>query len=315
MVWEWQLSDAERDAPPRHDGAAERERAAARVGGEVARSRRARAGRRADRIPEQGLWPDCVLEIEPVRPRGAKIVWEWHVWDHLVQNHDPEAANYGDPAAHPGRIDLNAGAHAPAIDAAQLEQLKALGYVPDDAKPEDLRSDFLHVNAVAYHPRLDQIALSVPMLGEIWIIDHGTTTEEAEAAGGRPAGGDLLYRWGNPAAYGRGGDGERRAAPLLPARRALDPRRLGGRGQPHRLQQRARAARGRVVVRRRVDAAGRTRTAATRWSGGAFGPAALAWQYRARAGRASTRPSSPARSGSRTATRWSARARAASSSR
>ena len=74
-----------------------------------------------------------------------------------------------------------------------------------DATPDDLRSDFLHTNAVAYHPRLDQIALSVPSLGEVWIVDHGTST--AEARGPR---GDLLYRWGNPAAYGHGLSGDQR---------------------------------------------------------------------------------------------------------
>ena len=79
-----------------------------------------------------------MIEVEPERPSGAKVVWEWHVWDHLIQNHDPAAANHGDPAAHPERLDLNAGAQAPQIDAAQLEQLQALGYVPADATPQDL---------------------------------------------------------------------------------------------------------------------------------------------------------------------------------
>jgi hypothetical protein len=62
------------------------------------------------------------------------------------------------------------------------------------------------VNAVDYHPGLDQIALSVPALGEVWILDHSTTSAEAASSrGGRAGrGGDLLYRWGNPAAYGRG---------------------------------------------------------------------------------------------------------------
>jgi hypothetical protein len=128
------------------------------------------------------------------------VVWEWRVWDHLIQSHDPAAEGFGVPAERPERIDLNGDAGAPQIDAATLEQLKSLGYVPPDAKPHDVRADFLHVNAVAYHPRLDQIALSAPTFGEIWIVDHATTT--AEAAGAK---GDLLYRWGNPAAYGRAG--------------------------------------------------------------------------------------------------------------
>jgi len=164
------------------------------------------AGRRPDQIPEPGLWPDFVIEIQPIPPADAEIVWEWRVWDHLVQAQDPAAPNHGELAAHPGRIDVNAGAGAPQIDAEQLEQLKSLGYVPPDATVDDQRPDFLHVNAVAYHPGLDQIALSVPTVGEIWIVDHSTTTAEAAgSAGGRSGrGGDLLYRWGNPAAYGRG---------------------------------------------------------------------------------------------------------------
>ncbi|MEJ2133584.1 MAG: hypothetical protein P8Y95_18650 [Gammaproteobacteria bacterium] len=66
----------------------------------------------------------------------------------------------------------------------------------------------LHTNAVHYNADLDQIVLSVPTFGEIWVIDHGTTTEEASGhTGGRwGRGGDLLYRWGNPRAYGRGNE-------------------------------------------------------------------------------------------------------------
>ena len=204
VVWEWQLSDDTRvlhhDIEPLPNGnlllLAWEEKSAEEA---------QHAGRRLDQTPEQGLWPDWLLEIEPVLPRGANVVWEWHSWDHLIQHHDPEAANYGDPAAHPGRIDINAGANAAAMSPEKLAQLQALGYVGDDAEPDDLESDFLHTNAVAYHPRLDQIALSIPELGEVWIIDHGTTTAEA-----RGARGDLLYRWGNPAAYGRGGAGDQR---------------------------------------------------------------------------------------------------------
>ena len=50
---------------------------------------------------------------------------------------------------------------------------------------------------------LDLVLLSVPYLGEIWILDHSTTTAEARGTtGGRwKHGGDLLYRWGNPRAH------------------------------------------------------------------------------------------------------------------
>jgi hypothetical protein len=206
VVWEFRLSDAQRvlhhDVEPLPNGNV------LAIAWEVKTPEEARrAGRRADQIPAQGLWPDYVLEIEPVRPSGGKIVWEWHVWDHLVQSQDPAAASYGDPAARPERLDVNAGADAPKLSPEEIAQLQALGYIPADAKPGDLPSDFLHTNAVAYNPRLDQIALSVPSLSEIWVVDHSTTTEEARGStGGRAGrGGDFLYRWGNPAAYGRGG--------------------------------------------------------------------------------------------------------------
>lgn len=162
------------------------------------------AGRRPDLVPEQGLWPDKVVEIQPTRPGGA-VVWEWRFWDHRIQNLDPALPHYGDPAENPRRIDINGDGEPQEVDPEKLEQLKALGYVSDDTDAADLSSDLLHTNAVAYNAELDQIALSTPSFSEIWILDHSTTTEEAAGStGGRwGRGGDLLYRWGNPRAYGR----------------------------------------------------------------------------------------------------------------
>ena len=164
------------------------------------------AGRRVDLIPEHGIWPDWVVELEPVSPNDARIVWEWHTWDHLVQNVDESRPDYGDPAAQPHRIDINGTGEAVEISDEELAQLKALGYVPEDAEAEDLSADLFHTNALHYNAELDQIALSVPEYNEIWIIDHSTTTEEAaSSSGGRwGRGGDLLYRWGNPQVYSRG---------------------------------------------------------------------------------------------------------------
>jgi hypothetical protein len=63
------------------------------------------------------------------------------------------------------------------------------------------------MNAIDYHPVLDQIVVSVPTFDEIWIIDHSTTTAEAAGHSGGLSGrgGDLMFRWGNPAVYDRGG--------------------------------------------------------------------------------------------------------------
>ncbi len=59
---------------------------------------------------------------------------------------------------------------------------------------------------MAYNADFDQIVVSVHNFSEIWIIDHSTTTAEAAShkGGTSGAGGDLLYRWGNPRAYRAG---------------------------------------------------------------------------------------------------------------
>jgi uncharacterized repeat protein (TIGR01451 family) len=147
------------------------------------------AGRREERIPPGGIWPDMLIEFEPQRPDGARIVWEWHMWDHLIQNVDPTLDNYGDPALHPGRIDINAGGAGAGLPS----------------------SDVFHTNAVSYNADFDQVLLSIPTFNEVWVIDHSTTTQEAagETGGRSGKGGSLLYRWGNPQAYSRGAEVDR----------------------------------------------------------------------------------------------------------
>ncbi|MCB9897648.1 MAG: aryl-sulfate sulfotransferase [Planctomycetes bacterium] len=184
-------------------------------------------GRDPRALGQDGLFADGLIEIRPTLPSGGEIVWEWHVWDHLVQDVSEHMPDYGQIAEHPGRFDVN-GEHRdappPTADdlarAAELEeQMRALGYVggSDDAdapKEDDPRKrpDFMHVNAVDYHADLDLILLSSPHLCEVWVIDHSTTTEQARGTSGgrRGHGGDILWRWGDPRRYGAGTDADQR---------------------------------------------------------------------------------------------------------
>ena len=147
-----------------------------------------RAGANPDFVAPSGLWFMRLVEVQPLRPDGGAVVWEWSLWDHLVQDFDPARPNYGVVAEHPERIDLNYN-----LEALQQDEIRN-------------RQGLDFVASLSYHPGLDQIMLAVRHFSELWIIDHSTTAEEAAGpAGGRGGrGGDLLYRWGNPRAYGMG---------------------------------------------------------------------------------------------------------------
>ena len=125
--------------------------------------------------------PDYVAEVKPTKPVGGTVVWEWHTWDHLVQEFDQSKLNYNVPAQHPELIDC-------------------------DGDGRNLPSFWNHMNSIDYNPTFDQIAMSVRGNSEVWIIDHSTTTAESasHSGGKRGKGGDLLYRWGNPVCYGAG---------------------------------------------------------------------------------------------------------------
>jgi hypothetical protein len=142
------------------------------------------AGRNPALLSQNSLWPEHILEKDP---ETDSIVWEWHVWDHLIQDFNPARQNYGVVRDHPELIDLN-----------------FIGVGPG--------ADWNHANTVTYNAGLDQVMLSVRHFSEIWVIDHSTTTEEARGhTGGRYGrGGDLLYRWGNPQTYRRGDSASRR---------------------------------------------------------------------------------------------------------
>ncbi len=169
------------------------------------------AGRRPETVSNNYLLADAILEVQPTGKTTGKIVWEWHPFDHLVQDFDDKKANHGDVGAHPELIDINFGDSTLAAMVAkpeELDKLRAIGYVGGAGrKGAPPQTDWLHVNSVAYNAALDQIMLSVFEFSEVWVIDHGTTTAQAAGhEGGKYGkGGDLLYRWGNPRAHRAGG--------------------------------------------------------------------------------------------------------------
>lgn len=130
----------------------------------------------------RGLWTERVLEIKPIGLNDADIIWEWNVYDHLIQDTDSMGNNYGVVEDHPELLDAN-------------YPYRSLN-----------SGDWMHFNSIDYNEELDQIILSSRNFSELFIIDHSTTTEEASShTGGRYGkGGDILYRWGNPQTYKRG---------------------------------------------------------------------------------------------------------------
>lgn len=128
---------------------------------------------------DEKLFAEKLIEINPV---NNEIVWEWNSWDHLVQDEDPNALNYANVSDNPTRIDIN-----------YMDVLKEGSYA----------GDFMHANGLEYDEVRDLIYLSVNYFSEVWVIDHSTTSSESASGfgGNQLVGGDLVYRFGNPAAY------------------------------------------------------------------------------------------------------------------
>lgn len=105
--------------------------------------------------------------LQQIDGQTGAVVWEWYAFDHLIQDFDPLLPNYGNPADFPERFDINYKA--------------------------GLATNWLHCNAMSYNADLDQIVISSRSWSEFWVISHDPGDS-----------GDLLYRWGNSEAYGRG---------------------------------------------------------------------------------------------------------------
>ncbi len=141
--------------------------------------------------PLNEFWADALFEIQPEGMNGGLIVWEWHIWDHMIQDVSQDLPNYGMITDHPELININ---------------YATVGSSGGGGGGNQPHADWFHMNAVDYNEELDQIIFSSPRMNEFYIIDHSTTTEEASShlGGNSGMGGDFLYRWGNPRVYVRG---------------------------------------------------------------------------------------------------------------
>jgi hypothetical protein len=111
------------------------------------------------------IWSDYIFELDP---DTKDIVWEWHVWDHLIQDFDSSKSNYGVVSESPDKVNIN--------------------YFGSKDKV-----DWIHLNSVDYNGETDQILLSSHSFSELWIVNHGENS-------------GIVHRWGNPEAMGQSGD-------------------------------------------------------------------------------------------------------------
>lgn len=125
------------------------------------------------------FWGEYIKEVKPVGS-DTEIVWEWHQKDHFVQDYNPSLENFGEIFDSPHLLDIN--------------------------YKHPLQFDLIdpyHANALDYDPIRDEVVINLRSIGEFWILDHSTTTEEAATneGGNSGKGGSIIYRWGNPEAY------------------------------------------------------------------------------------------------------------------
>jgi hypothetical protein len=182
LLWEYTFSDS--NIIPHHDMEPLPNGNVLVIAWEVkTRQEALAAGRKVGTMPSGRLLPDAIFEIQPTGPSSGDIVWEWHAWDHMasvnggIANGQPVSTDITDP----GKLNIN--------------YYRAPG------------EDWLHCNGVDYNPELDQIVISNHNFNELFVVDHSTANYEDPQSGKDAAkgpAGDILYRWGNPLAYGAG---------------------------------------------------------------------------------------------------------------
>ena len=133
----------------------------------------------AQALGAQTQGPIYTEKLVEINPNTNKIVWQWRSVEHLVQNVNETASTYGSIRQNPRKIDINYNS--------------------------DLVSgDWMHANGIVYDQSRDLIFMTVNFYDEVWVINHSTTIAQASTSlgGNYAVGGDLVYRFGNPATYG-----------------------------------------------------------------------------------------------------------------
>ena len=123
-------------------------------------------------------FPDGVVEFD----LAGNVIWEWNIFDHLVQDVDRTKANYGVVKDHPEKLDVNFG--------------------------RGRSGNWIHMNSMDYNETLGQIVVNNSVDSEFYVIDHqGTFVSGDPAASIAMAAsdkGDFLFRWGNPTVFDAG---------------------------------------------------------------------------------------------------------------
>jgi len=97
-------------------------------------------GRNPETVKEDGIAPDYIQEVN----RAGKVVWEWHVWDHIGKGPDQFDINFILPA----KAGIMGGA------------------------------DWTHFNVVEYIPETDQVLMNSRNFGEFYLVSHKTGAVE-----------------------------------------------------------------------------------------------------------------------------------------
>ena len=88
----------------------------------------------------QGIWSDMIQEVD----KDGKVVWEWHVWDHIGNGPNQININYVLPVNLAGQGDIMSG------------------------------PDWTHGNTVEYLPEKDQVIFNSRNFSEFFMIDKKT---------------------------------------------------------------------------------------------------------------------------------------------